>query len=215
LKKAIKAFGLSEARFQVAILVSGGGSNMEALIRAERAGQLPYVTITTVISSRADAGAIEKARGLGKEVFIIPSKSAYSEEQFQGAVLRVLKERGVDIICLAGYLKKIGPEIVQAYRGRILNIHPALLPKYGGAGMYGHFVHQAVIRACEVESGCTVHLVDDEYDHGEILGQARVPVQATDTPETLAARILEQEHRLYPQVLAQFCEQLAATGRKK
>jgi phosphoribosylglycinamide formyltransferase-1 len=201
-----KASGSS--KFRVAILVSGGGSNMEALIQAQRAGRLPSGEIAVVISSRPDAGAIGKAQRLGIEIVVIPSRSA-SDDQYQAAILKVLHEKKIDIVCLAGYLKKVGASIVNEYAGRILNIHPALLPKYGGAGMYGHHVHEAVLKACEVESGCTVHLVDNEFDHGRILAQSRVPVKPGDTPKSLAERILVEEHRLYPIVLAQFCEKLA------
>jgi len=112
-----------------------------------------------------------------------------------------LKERHIDEIALAGYLKLLPLEVVRAYRGRITNIHPALLPKYGGKGMYGHHVHEAVIAAGDRESGPTVHLVDEIYDNGRILGQARVPVLADDTPDTLAARVLTEEHKLYPKIL--------------
>ena len=112
------------------------------------------------------------------------------------------------MVCLAGYLKKVGPEIIGRFRGRILNIHPALLPKFGGPGMYGHQVHEAVIAAGEKESGCRVHMVDEEFDHGPILAQAQVPVLPGDTPDTPAARILEQEHGLYPKTIRRISESL-------
>ena len=184
---------------------------MEALMRAAETGALPRAQISLVISNRQDAGAIEKARSHGVDTSIIPSKNAYSDEQFQAAVLKTLLEKKIDIVCLAGYLKKVGPNIVKQFKGRILNIHPALLPKYGGAGMFGHFVHEAVLKAGDAESGCSVHLVDDEYDHGRVLAQARVPVLKDDTPERLAERVLKEEHKLYPIVLNQFCERLAGS----
>jgi formyltetrahydrofolate-dependent phosphoribosylglycinamide formyltransferase len=196
--------------FRIGILVSGGGSNMEALIEAGKRGTLPHAEIALVISNRPEAGALLKAQAHGIPTLVIASKNV-PDEVFQTAVLNALEGHKIDIVCLAGYLKKVGPVIVKHYHGRILNIHPALLPKYGGTGMYGHFVHEAVIKACEVESGCTVHLVDDEFDHGDVLAQARVPVQPGDTPERLAERILMEEHKLYPKTVGLFCEQLIAS----
>ena len=113
-----------------------------------------------------------------------------------------MQRHEVEVICLAGYMKKLGAEVLTAYEGRILNIHPALLPKFGGQGMYGMRVHEAVLAAGERESGATVHLVDEEYDHGQILAQEKVPVKAGDTPETLQKRVLAVEHRLYAVTLA-------------
>jgi phosphoribosylglycinamide formyltransferase 1 len=201
---------LSDRPFRVAILVSGGGSNMEALIQAQKKGALPKAEIVMVIANRPQAGALERARAQGMKTAVLDSKTM-AEASFQSALQQTLEDHQIDIVCLAGYLKKVGPRIVERYRGRILNIHPALLPAYGGAGMYGHFVHEAVLNAGEKESGCSVHLVDDEFDHGPVLAQTRVPVLPGDTPQMLAQRILEEEHKLYPRVLAQFCEQL---GRK-
>src|SRR5262249_48872534 len=131
-----------------------------------------------------------------------------SEDEFQNEILVKLTQSKAELICLAGYLRKLGPGVIARYRGRILNIHPALLPKFGGAGMYGHYVHEAVLAAGERESGCTVHVVDEEFDHGQILAQVKVPVLSGDTPDALAARILEREHKLYPKVIREFCEQL-------
>jgi phosphoribosylglycinamide formyltransferase-1 len=200
-------------RFRVAILVSGGGTNMENLIQAADRGELPRAAITLVLSNRKDAGAIARAQAHGITPKIIQSVGFKQDSECQAAVLKVLEEQHIDLICLAGYLKKVGTSIVQRFKGRILNIHPALLPKYGGAGMYGHYVHEAVLKAGDKESGCSVHLVDEEFDHGRVLGQTRVPVKPGDTPETLAERILVEEHKLYPKVLREFCEQLAVSER--
>ncbi|MBL0249406.1 MAG: phosphoribosylglycinamide formyltransferase [Elusimicrobia bacterium] len=124
------------------------------------------------------------------------------------AVADALLEKGVRVVCLAGFLLKVEPNFIRRFPGRILNIHPALLPKFGGKGMYGRHVHEAVLAAGEKESGCTVHLVDDEFDHGPAIARAKVPVVPGDTAEGLAARVLEQEHRLYPAALRQFLEKL-------
>ncbi len=186
---------------------------MESLVRAAQNGQVPCAEIVLVVSNRADAGAIAKAQALQIPTAVVPSKGV-PDAEFQASLLRVLEQNRIDIVCLAGYLKKVSSEIVQRYRGNILNIHPALLPQHGGAGMYGHFVHEAVLQAGDKESGCSVHLVDDEFDHGATLAQTRVPVLPGDTPELLAKRILEQEHQLYPKVLAKFCEQWSLAGDK-
>ncbi len=203
----------TQSRLGVAILVSGGGSNMEALIQAVKAGSVPHAEIALVISNRADAGALSRAKAHGIATQVIVSKGT-PDDVFQEAVLKALEEYRIEAVCLAGYLKKVSHAIVQKFHGRILNIHPALLPKYGGAGMYGHFVHEAVIQAGDTESGCSVHLVDDEFDHGRVLAQKPVPVLPGDSPESLAERILKEEHKLYPAVLAQFCEQLVASRRE-
>jgi phosphoribosylglycinamide formyltransferase-1 len=199
---------------RVAILVSGGGSNLGAILEAKSAGKLPHVEIVLVLSSRSDAHAIERARAHAIESVVVEPKQFPSDQAFQAAVLETLVKARLDIICLAGYVRKIGSTIVERFRGRILNIHPALLPKYGGPGMYSHFVHEAVLKAGEKESGCSVHLVDEEFDHGRVLAQTKVPVLPGDTPELLAARILEQEHLLYPKMLKEFSEKLIADGVK-
>ena len=185
---------------------------MEALIQAAEKGLLPKAEITRVVSNRPEAGAIKRAQAHGVKTVVIAS-TGVQDEAFQATLLSTLREDRIDIICLAGYLKKVGHSIVNHFRGRILNIHPALLPKYGGAGMYGHFVHEAVLRSGDKESGCSVHIVDDEFDHGTVLAQTRVPVRRVDTPDSLARRVLKEEHILYPKVLEQFCEDLVASER--
>ena len=122
------------------------------------------------------------------------------------AIINTFRSHRVDIICLAGYMKKLGDKVLDAFKNKVLNIHPALLPKFGGSGMYGNFVHQAVLAAGEKVSGPTVHLVDNNYDHGRILAQKYVDVYPDDTVETLAARVLEQEHILYPETLQKITE---------
>jgi phosphoribosylglycinamide formyltransferase-1 len=132
------------------------------------------------------------------------------EAEYEEALMALLKEHRIEMIVLAGYMRKIPPDVVTAYRERILNIHPALLPEFGGAGMYGMNVHQAVIDAGRSESGATVHLIDNEYDTGPVVAQERVPVLKDDTPEMVAERVLQAEHRLYPRVVIEWAEKLAA-----
>jgi formyltetrahydrofolate-dependent phosphoribosylglycinamide formyltransferase len=178
---------------RVAVCVSGGGSNLQALLDALPEGAPARVVL--VLSDRADAGGLDRARraGVPAEVFADPRDAT--------EWLTRLGRRDVDLVVLAGYLKLVPAPVVAAWRGRILNIHPALLPKHGGAGMYGRKVHAAVLEAGDAESGPTVHLVDEEYDRGLVLAQARVPVKDGDTPESLATRVLEAEHRLLPAVV--------------
>lgn len=186
---------------RLAVCVSGRGSNLVALLEALTGSAEAEVVL--VLSNKADAPALDRARERG-----IP---AGAFENFRDAAewLERLARHHVDLVVLAGYLKLVPAGVISAYRGRILNIHPALLPDFGGPGMYGHHVHEAVVRSGVPFSGATVHLVDEEYDRGEILGQARVPVLPGDTADTLAARVLGAEHRLLPAVVLA----AAAAGR--
>lgn len=175
----------------LAILASGSGSNAEAIARYFALNS--SIRVSCIISNRADAGVHLRAKNLS-----IPSYTYSNSEMRSGQLpLATLREHGVDLVILAGYLCLITPPWLKAYPGRIINIHPALLPSYGGKGMYGHHVHEAVISAGESLSGITIHLVDEEYDHGRHLLQATCPVLAGDTAESLASRIHALEHRFY------------------
>ena len=186
---------------RVAVAVSGRGSNLEALLRALEGDASAQVVL--VLSNRPDAGALDRARAHGVPAEVLPDAE-------DGADWRARLERHrVDLLVLAGYVKLVPAAVVARYRDRIINVHPALLPAFGGRGMYGHHVHEAVLRSGERESGATVHLVDEAYDRGAILAQARVPVLPGDTPERLASRVLEVEHRLLPAVV----RAAAAAGR--
>jgi phosphoribosylglycinamide formyltransferase-1 len=178
---------------RIAVAVSGRGSNLEALLRALGPGAPARVVL--VLSNRSDAGALARAaaHAVPAEVLTEPADAA--------DWLGRLERHRVDLLVLAGYLKLVPLEVVARYRGRILNVHPALLPAFGGRGMYGHRVHQAVLASGARESGATVHLVDEVYDRGAILAQARVPVLPGDDAERLATRVLEAEHRLLPAVV--------------
>lgn len=186
---------------RVAVCVSGRGSNLRALVAA--LGPADGAQVALVISNRADAGAIEYARSVGIQTAVLDQPSNGAEW------LEHLGQWDIDFVVLAGFLKRVPGEVVAAYRGRIINIHPALLPKFGGPGMYGLNVHRAVLAANEAESGATVHLVTEGYDEGPILGQGRVPVRADDTPESLAHRVLDIEHQLLPAAV----RAAAAVGR--
>jgi len=175
---------------RVAVAVSGRGSNLQALLDSLSAEAPARVVL--VISNRPDAGALERARARGIATSVLRDPSQASEW------LSLLEAARIDLLVLAGYLKLVPPEVVRRYQGRIINIHPALLPDFGGPGMYGARVHQAVLASGADQSGATVHLVDEVYDRGPILGQARVPVLPGDTAESLASRVLEAEHQLLP-----------------
>jgi formyltetrahydrofolate-dependent phosphoribosylglycinamide formyltransferase len=177
----------------VAVAVSGRGSNLEALLRALETDASARVVL--VVSNRADAAALDHARAHAVPAEVLPDPADAADW------LARLERHRVDLLVLAGYLKLVPAAVIARYRHRIVNIHPALLPAFGGRGMYGHRVHEAVLRSGARESGATVHLVDEVYDRGPILAQARVPVLPGDTPDRLAARVLEVEHRLLPAVV--------------
>ena len=186
----------------VAVFGSGRGSNFQAILAAKKGGRLDEVSISLVMSNNSSSGILELARANAIPAFHVSQKQFPSEDHYADALLGLLRSHDVDAVVLAGFMKKVPSKVIAAYRGRILNIHPALLPKHGGAGMYGIHVHEAVLRAGDRESGATVHMVDEHYDHGEILLQERVPVLPGDTPETLAVRVLDVEHRILPEALA-------------
>jgi phosphoribosylglycinamide formyltransferase-1 len=172
---------------------------MQAIIDACRAGSLAAEPCV-VISNNSESMALERARKAGIPRYHISARTHPGEAEDR-AILRTLRAHDVDIVVLAGYMKQLGPATLEAFRGRILNIHPALLPRFGGRGMYGTRVHEAVLQAGETVTGVTVHVVDDLYDHGRILAQCPVPVLAGDTVDSLAERVLRQEHRLYAETL--------------
>jgi len=178
---------------RIAVAISGRGSNLAALLAALPPGAPAQVAL--VLSDRADAGGLEVARENSVPTMVLADPADSS------AWIDALSQHQIDLVVLAGYLKLVPAPVVHRYRGRIINIHPALLPAFGGPGMYGHRVHEAVLANGTSVSGATVHLVDEIYDRGAILAQARVPVLPADTPDTLAERVLAVEHRLLPTVV--------------
>ncbi len=189
------------------VLVSGSGSNLQALIDACQEGILKNkATIAVVISDKPNALALERAKKAGIPTLCLERQSYASTPLFMTALTQALLDHAIDLVCCAGFLKILSDDVLCHYQHRILNIHPALLPKYGGKGMYGHHVHEAVLAAGETESGCTVHFVNEGIDTGEIFLQAKVPIRAGDTPDLLAARVLKKEHELYPQAVLRYYE---------
>ncbi len=184
-------------RPKIAVFISGGGSNMQSLINASKSGDLSG-EVVLAISNRSKAYGLERARSAGVDTFVYLPKRYESKEAAARDLYEMLASYKIDYIALAGYLKLLPESVVKNYKGRITNIHPALLPKHGGKGMYGHHVHEAVLASGDTESGATIHLVDEIYDNGKIILQEKVPVLKGDTPDTLAARVLQIEHKIYP-----------------
>lgn len=177
---------------RIGFLASGAGSTFEAVVAACQAGTLPLEPVI-VIGNNGKAGVFERAQRLGVQAQHISAKTAGDATAADAAIAAALIAVKVDLLVLAGYLKMIGPAVLAAFDGRIINTHPALLPKFGGQGMYGMNVHKAVLAAGETTTGVTVHGVDEEYDHGPVLAQTTVPVEPGDTVETLAARVQVRE----------------------
>lgn len=185
---------------KIAVFASGEGSNFEALVEASRTGRL-NAEIAGLLASRPGIGAIERARRLKVPSAVLNPKDYSSSAQWDSEVLKTLQAWGAEWVALAGFLSLIGPKVLSAFHERIVNVHPALLPKFGGPGMYGQRVHRAVIAAAEKETGITVHLVDAEYDRGRILAQVKIPVGGVQDPDALAAAVRVLEHEHYPRVL--------------
>lgn len=197
---------MAESPLRIAVLASGNGSNFQAIVDKIASGQL-NARIMVLICNNRNAFVLERARQAGIRAEHWSETLAGSRPVFVEGLLRIFRDAKVELIVLAGYMKLLPPEVVQEYAGRILNIHPALLPKYGGQGMYGMFVHEAVIAAGEKESGATVHFVDAEYDRGPIFLQQSVPVLPGESPESLRERVLKVEHELLPIAIAKFARE--------
>lgn len=192
-----------------AVFASGSGSNFQSLLDVQGRGA-PW-RIRLLVSDREEAGALDRARAAGVPSRVIGTRQR-SAAELGRETLEALTGAGVEVVFLAGYLRLVPHAVVEAFRKRILNVHPALLPAFGGKGMYGRHVHEAVLAAgCRV-SGATVHFVDERYDEGTIIAQWPVPVLPQDTPDALAARVLAVEHRLYPLSAAHVCRGLASGG---
>lgn len=181
---------------RIGVLASGGGTNLQAIIDfLARKGGGTAATLAVVASNDASAGALGRARDAG-----IPAET-FDATDGGASLAAILEKHSVDLVALAGYLKRIPASVVKAYRGRIINIHPGLLPEFGGSGMYGERVHAAVIASGATTTGVTVHMVDDEFDRGPVIAQWRLPVLENDTAASLAARVLTAEHVIYPRVV--------------
>lgn len=186
----------------IAVLASHEGTTLQAVLDACAQGRIAG-RVGLVISNNTDCGALRRARAAGIAALHLSSTTHADPLQLDRAIAAALKQHGIDLVLLAGYMKKLGPATRAAYAGRILNTHPALLPRFGGQGMYGAHVHRAVLAAGERQSGATIHLVDEGYDTGPVLAQVTVPVETGDTEATLAARVQQAERALVVEVLAE------------
>ncbi len=205
---------------RIAILLSGRhgrGSNMQAIAAACASGQISG-EVAAVIGNSADSPALARASELGLPTQVVLSRgitSRLGEEFYSDSLRLALDNAQADLVCLAGYMRKVPDTVVSEYAGRLMNIHAALLPAFGGQGMYGRHIHEAVLAYGAKVSGCTVHFVDEHYDTGPIILQSAVPVEEDDTPETLAARVLAAEHAAYPHAVALFASgRLLLDGRR-
>ncbi len=199
---------------RVAAFCSHGGSNFAAIADAAARGEVPF-ELAVMVHNNARAGAQEKAQARGIPTEWVARSSFPDDAAYTRRLLEILEDNRVDIVALAGFMQLLPPEVIRRYEGSITNIHPALLPLFGGRGFYGHAVHEAVFAAGMQVSGPTVHLVDNEYDHGIILAQTAVSIADCRSPEEIAARVLVEEHKLYPRTLGLLAEgRLRIEGRR-
>lgn|SRR5574341_621266 len=200
--------------FNLAVLASGSGTNLQAIIDSIKKKKLK-AKIKIVISNNSDAYALVRARRNKIKTLHLSHKQFTTSEEFDRRLISVLKKEKADLVVLAGYMKKLSPKVVRTFRNKIINIHPGPLAQFGGAGMYGIHVHEAVIKSGAKVTAVTVHLVDEKYDHGPILFQKEIPVMENDTPESLQKRVLKFEHQVYPYVIGLLAQKkILIKGRK-
>ncbi len=200
------------AILRLAVLISGSGTTLQNLLDRIAAGRLP-AQVVLVISNHADAFGLTRADRAGIPTAVVARKECASREEFSRRIFDLCREERVELVCLAGFLQLL--PVPDDFLGRVMNIHPALIPAFCGKGYYGHHVHEAVLAYGAKLSGCTVHFADNQYDHGPIILQRAVPVRDDDTPETLAARVFEQECEAYPEAIRLFAEgRLHLDGRR-
>ena len=188
------------AALNLGFLCSHGGTNMQAIVDACKDGRLD-ASPRVVVSNNSDSMAMQRARNEGIPAVHLSQVTHPGPGELDEAILETLRGHGVDLLILAGYMKRVGPRTLAAYKGRALNVHPALLPKFGGKGMYGRRVHEAVLASGERLTGVTIHVVDEEYDHGPTVAQAQVPVKESDSVESLSERVVQREHEFFVETL--------------
>ena len=191
---------------KIAVLVSGGGTNLQAILESERRGENPNGKVTLVVASKPGVYALERAASFGVPTAVVSRKDYASSEEFDAALLDVLKKNGIELVVLAGFLSVLGPSVIAAYPNRILNVHPSLIPSFCGPGFYGLRVHEAALARGVKVTGATVHFVNEVCDGGPILLQKAVEVRPGDTPEVLQKRVMmEAEWKLLPKAIAMVC----------
>jgi len=199
----------------VGVLASGNGTNLQAILDASQAPKSIGARVAVVISNEPQAFALERARKMGVDAVVVNHRDFDTRERFEEKLIEELDSREVDLVCLAGFMRILTPLFVRHYQGRMMNIHPALLPLFGGKGFYGDKVHRAALESGMKFSGCTVHFVTEETDGGPIILQAVVLILDDDTAETLAGRIHKKEHEIYPEAVKLFAEgRLEVTGKR-
>lgn len=191
----------------IVVFASGSGTNFQSIIDAVNNGEIT-AHIAGLITDRNHIGALERAENHGIPARVLSPKDLSDEKEFAEEIIDQLTSWKTDLIVLAGYLKKIPPSVIRKFEDRILNIHPSLLPKFGGKGFYGMNVHRAVINSKDQQSGCSVHIVTDEFDEGPVIARSIVRVEENDTPEQLAKKVLKEEHRLYPSAIEKYLQTL-------
>ena len=201
-------------KLRLGFLASHGGSNLQAIIDACKIGELDAKPCI-IISNNNDSKALQRAEKENIPYYRLSGKTHPIKEELDEEILNVLLKYNVDLIILAGYMKKIGIKTLNKYRGKILNIHPALLPKYGGKGMYGDNVHSAVLESGDTVTGVTIHVIDEKYDNGPIVDQVEVPIYETDDVESLKARVLEKEHKFFVKTLKKITEGQIMLGEER
>lgn len=202
---------MSGKKVAVAVLVSGGGTNLQAILDAQKRGELPHAEVKAVISSRADVYALERAKRAGVAAFVAERRSCASQEEFERQIEDAVESVGAEIIVLAGFMSILSASFTSRYPERIINVHPSLIPKFCGKGFYGLKVHEAVLAAGEKVTGATVHYVNEIPDGGRIIFQKEVAVREGDTPETLQRRVMEEaEWKLLPRAVELTAERIAA-----
>ncbi|MEW5821609.1 MAG: phosphoribosylglycinamide formyltransferase [Cyanobacteriota bacterium] len=194
--------------YRLGILASGNGSNLQAIIDAIKNSTIPDTQIVVVISNNRKAYALERAKLENIDHYYLNYKEYNSKQGYDQKICNIMTSYNVDLIILAGYLRIVSSPLLTVFNKRILNIHPSLLPDYGGVNMYGIKIHETVIANGEKYSGCTVHIVTEEVDKGPILNQIRISVDRNDTPQTLAKRILKYEHQIYPNTIREYLKKL-------
>ncbi|MBP7792699.1 MAG: phosphoribosylglycinamide formyltransferase [Candidatus Goldbacteria bacterium] len=200
---------------KIAVFVSGSGTNLQAIIDACESGYISQGKIEIVFSNKKDAYGLQRAKKHNIKTMYLDPENFNTREEYDRVVAGKMNDIGIDLICLAGYMRILTKIFLDTFKGKIMNIHPALLPAFGGKGMYGIHVHEAVLKAGVKESGCTVHFVDYGTDTGPVIFQRKVPVLKGDTPQTLQKRVLEQEHLAYKEAIKLFTEdKLQIIGNK-
>ena len=202
------------SKLKLGVLVSGGGSNLQAIIDTSESGYLP-VEVMVVISSKEGVYALERAKIHNIPSKVVIPKDFKSQKEYEDALIKILASYDVDLVILAGFIKVLSPHFVKAFQRRIMNIHPSLIPSFCGDGFYGEKVHKAVLDYGVKITGVTVHFVDEGTDTGPIILQRAIYVKESDTPETLAARVLQEEHKIYPEAIKLYAEgKLEIDGRR-